>query len=172
MWKCLLIILAMQVSDLKTGMYLTNTGSASIPLYDSKDGTGTPFLTIQPGQMIGQVVDFSNGPAGQVIYFTSDAITAAEPVVDKLISWLPGVSWVLAANFSDIVANVDDTQVTQQAAAIQASADQGASLRNALQQALTSVKQAVLGDWSFWEIGGVAVGIYVLLHWKTFFKSR
>src|ERR1700753_367680 len=97
---------AIAASDLKKGMYITNDGNITIPVYASTDGTGTPELTIQPGQLIGQIVDFSTGPGGVVVYFTSDAINSASSIFDRisnyLLAWTGAVVNAGSVNISDL----------------------------------------------------------------------
>lgn len=171
----------MTAADLKIGMYLTNDGQNAIPLYDSPDGTGTVALSIQPGALIGQIVDFSTGPAGVTVAFTSAAIYATGTTTEKIVNWVLQIvpdavfkaSPALMANFTDIAANVSAKQVADQNGAIATSEDQGASLKNTAKQNLKDIAGAaasIFGNWSMWELIGIFGLSYVLLNWNTFFK--
>lgn len=177
----------MSPSDLEIGMHLTNTGTGSIPLYDSPDGTGTVALSIAPGSVIGQIVDFSTGPAGVTVAFTSQSIYNTGTTTDKIVNWVlnlfPDMAFTaspaLMANYNDIAANVDDAQIKTQAAALGSAVKQGASIANVVKQTLqdivtttTDTAQGLFGSWSVWEIGAVGLFTFMILNSKAFIKPR
>jgi len=43
-------------NDIEVGMYFTNDGTVSLPVYDDDTATGDVMLSINPGSNIGQVV--------------------------------------------------------------------------------------------------------------------
>lgn len=129
----------MQLADIRVGMVLTNDGHSPIPLYDGTAGNvgDPPILSIQPGQLIGQVTDKTVGSGGAVIVFTdphktnidaaSGAIEQASTISQKTIfylkSYLPFVrstdhSIAASASFASIQANVSDKQIADQLAAM------------------------------------------------------
>lgn len=120
-------------------MVLTNDGQNPIPLYDGTAGNvgDPPMLTIQPGQLIGQVTDKTVGSGGAVIVFTDphktnidaaggaieSAATISQKTVFYLKSYIPFIRSTdhnIAAStaFTNIQANVSDKQIADQLAAM------------------------------------------------------
>lgn len=153
-------------------MYLSCDGPGSIPVYDDKAANGNVLLTIAPGQLIGQIHNIQTGPSGSVIWFASDAITSASPWYSKItggiletVDWVNPLWWLDdtaketqwgqygSVKFTDLEANVTDAQVAQQNAAIEATEDQGAGVKNKLsniaskagQTAGAAIKSALSG---------------------------
>lgn len=161
-----------QLSDLKQGMYLNNSGQTSIPVYDDFDTTKDPILTIAPGEMIGQIVDFKNSNAGAAVLFSSDAISSALPLSEKVwyylnpFIWGTGYKRTGVVNFVDLQNNVSDSQVASQNNALANSATNGVSFGNAFKEVTTDITSS-LGE----SIPWVPITlIFVALNWKTFFK--
>lgn len=152
---------AIQKSDLAVGMYFNNDGPGSIPLYDSADGTGDPVMTILPGQLIGQITDFGDGPNGYVVGFTSDAIsnnqTGTETAMNYLLGWTGLVVPALSANFSDLQNNINSSQISTQKSAIDTANANGLSLTASLVNALKNAESAAgsIVFWPFVIIAGV-----------------
>jgi hypothetical protein len=127
----------MKPEDIKVGMCLTNDGTGSIPVYDSKDASGSPMLTIAPGSYIGQVCQIDNGVGGVVIAFTSEEINAAMTVLEKiewyfLFKWIPKEVFAGAVRYSDLQANVSDKQIVEQVQAIADAEANGISFKNSI----------------------------------------
>lgn len=140
----------MQISDLKIGMILVNTGTKAIPLYHDQQASGKVALTIKPGEVIGQIVDFGSGVGGATVTFvdhsevgaievTTGPITSSGRAGEKLLSY--SLSWLLdpvkvsaTARFADIRANVSDDQIIEQGSAIQNAKANGVSLSNEIKK--------------------------------------
>ena len=121
----------MELSDIKVGMILTDTGPGSIRLYHDNACTDPTDSYIKPGQVIGQVVEVI--PGTQTVVFTdpsttgnfqqasgpiTDAATIPEKIASYSLSWLVNDARASAGvKFSDLQANVSDAQV-QKAQAI------------------------------------------------------
>lgn len=156
---------AISASDLKKGMYITNDGDTAIPVYATSDGTGTPELTIQPGQLIGQIVDFSTGPGGVVVYFTSDAITSASSIFDQignyLLQWTGAVVNAGSVNISDLQ-DITSGQIQQQNSAITTAAAQGVNLANSIKEAAGAAGDALGGATSsFLKAAWLPIAIWI-----------
>lgn len=171
------VIGAIQQTELQIGMYLTNDGPGTIPVYPNKDGTGTAELTISPGELIGQIVDFSNGPTGMVVYFTSDAITAASSIFDKIgnyiLSFIPGQPIVNAGavNFTDLQSNIDESQINKQQTAINNAAAQGATLANSIKKVAKETGDVIGGVFKgLWPVVLIGAGLWLVTH--SSFKGK
>lgn len=166
------------IADLKKGMYLTNNGKTVIPLYDENDGTGPVLISIRPGELIGQVMDFRTGPKGNVILFSSDAITAntglAQRALVYMLTWVPDRFYnVASANFADIQNNVSVQSVSEQNAAIANANANGVSLTNSIKSVAKGAGEA-LGEVGTslipWNLVLIAAGGYVVINWNKYFK--
>jgi hypothetical protein len=154
----------MQQRDLKIGMCLTNDGTGAIPIYDNQDGSGTPMLTIQPKQYIGQIVDFNDGQGGYIVQFTSDDIQSSMSTVEKiewyfLLKWIPKEVFAGAVRFTDLAANVSDAQIKEQTDAVATALDNGISFEGSIVKMTNTVKAA--GKDLLW-FGLGAFGLYLL----------
>lgn len=123
----------MDIKTLQIGMFLTCDGPGSIPVYQDIDTSSTVLLTIAPGQVIGQIVDFKDTDKQWVI-FSSQTIKDQNPWYDKALSILPGFDAVGAVLFTDIQANVKDSSVQTQADWMAQNAQQAATLQNSIKQ--------------------------------------
>jgi hypothetical protein len=159
-------------SDITIGMVLVNEGPSGIPVYNSKDATGDPEMTVAPKAKIGQVVDVVAG-ADYIFYFTSDEITASASVFDKVGSWIlgliPGKPVVNAGavKFAEIANNISQSQIDSQNAIISNAANNGVSVSNSIKAAAKGAGEfatsAVSGlAQGFWPLILVAAGIYVV----------
>lgn len=161
----------MTAADLKIGMILTNDGKSAIPLYDTQDGTGDVILSIAPGQLIGRIVDFSTGPAGVTIAFTSQAIydsgSKFEKMVDYIAELVPNFIFeanpALVANAVDVLANVSAAQVAAFQTAMDTAGANEASMKNAVVADLQKLGKAVESAVGWVPITILALfGIYIL----------
>lgn len=163
-----------QIGQLQKGMYLSNDGNGNIPVYDKMDST-EPMLTITPGQMIGLITDFKNNTQGAAVIFYSDEIASSVPFGEKVLYysnpllWGTGYKITGIVNFRDLQANVSDAQVEKQNAAIANANANGTSIANDFKEVVTGVSDAITSNIP-WGLAAGAVGVYVLLNWKNFFK--
>lgn len=162
----------MNQGDLKRGMYLVNDGPGPIPVYLSGNATGKVGLVVMPKELIGQIVNFTNGPNGYVVRFQSEAIYRAGSFFEEAFSWLTNGAMVVSGsvNFSDLQKNVTDKQVSAQLSAINAAEAKGASFENAVKDLAHSASN-IIGDVIPWNLVWVAGGFYVVTHWKNFFSQ-
>jgi hypothetical protein len=164
-----------QLADLKIGMYLKNDGKNAIPVYDGSEGTGKPVLNIKPGEMIGKIFDFHNGPNGATVLFGSEAITSALPVSEKAVYYvfLSTFSSITGSvNFDDLAANVSSGQVQEQQIALDNAAAHGVSLSNTIKKVTKEAGETVSEAAESiipWKLVLAAGGVYVLLNWNKFF---
>lgn len=166
------------LSEIKKGMYLSNNGKDIINLYDSKDGTGDILLSIKPGQIIGKVVDFSNGPIGSVVLFASDKINDASGALTRFnnyfFNWVPGVTFEAAsANFSDIQANISEENIQKQNVAMGMAAANGVNITNSIKSAAEGAGDIISdagGKLIPWNLVWGAGAVYVVINWNKFFK--
>jgi len=148
--------------------------STNIPMYYNLDATGSDImLQIQPGQLIGGVADIRNGPDGVVIDFVSDAIDTANmldhPITYFIFAHLPFVKPAGAVKFQDLQTHVTDAQLQVQQQAIKNSDDNGMSLANSIKKVAQGAADVVTGSIP-WGLVAAATGVYILTHWKEFFK--
>lgn len=171
----------MKPEDLKIGMYLTNEGHGSgttgwsdqtVPVYKSFDGTGPVLTVVKNGDLIGQIVDILSGPNGTVYIFVSPQITEAKPFIAKELGYIldsiPGITYGASVNFEDIKNNVTDQQVAEQAGAIYQAEENGVSIQNTIKKTLNTITNTAASG--LWKAGGIALGAYVIMNWKQFFK--
>lgn len=129
----------MTANDLKVGMVLVNDGTGNVLVYDNKDASGSPMLTVAPKGYIGQIVEIDNGVDGVVVQFTSDDITKAMSTLEKIeyyfvLKWIPSEVFAGAVRFADLQANVSDKQIADQVAAIKQAEDNGISFKNSIEK--------------------------------------
>lgn len=170
----------MNQNDLKIGMHFTNDGKSAIPMYGRSDATGEPFLQIQPGEYIGQIVDFTVGPDGLLISFVSDVIeskaTMIQRTVDYLLSWEPDMIKPQAAGivkFADFAADVSNQQLQHQIDAMSTAEQSGNTLANGIKKVTAAAGEAVAEAAENivpWGLVGVAALIYVMMNWQKFAK--
>jgi hypothetical protein len=152
-----------QLSDLKIGMYLKDTGPGTITVYENADTTSNAMVTIQPGSLIGQIHDFKYSNGEEWVIVTSADITAAEPWYSKAAGvtqtitlgfldpfwWADSTrntnNWGLygAVRLADIQANVSDAEVKGQNDLIAANADSASSLTNNIKSLAKGTGQVV-----------------------------
>lgn len=131
--------------DLKIGMHLTNDGTGNILVYDNLDATGSPMLTVKPGQYIGQIVDLRQGQGGLVIDLISDDITKAAPIAERvyvwILDWLPFYQeWVAGGvRFANLQQNVSDNQIAEQKQAMAIAENNGVSLVNSIKKVASGI---------------------------------
>jgi len=161
--------------DLEIGMYLNNDGPAQVALYDDWEHLPEPpTLLIKKGELIGQIVDFKNGPDGLIVIFISDKITQKGSLMEKAVYY--SVGWLLddvkigfGARFKNIQNCVRVKQVAEQKTAIQNAKDKGVNLTNMVKKAAGTLSTAVsetvkaIIPWDLvWIAGGIWLGGKVL----------
>ena len=135
------------LSDLKIGMYLHNEAAVGLPLYDNKQADSPPVFYVAPGEEIGQIVDFSTGPNGPTVIFTSDRIQQDENFIQKglqwILSWSSGTYYGAAARFNNIQRAVTPSQIGSQKAALDYAEANGTSLKTQFLNAVHNTSELV-----------------------------
>jgi hypothetical protein len=177
---------------LEIGMYMNCTGPNSITVYANPDSSKDILLTVQPGQLIGQVHDFVQDKATgeQMVVFTSPAITKAEPwysyaagIVETLAATVDPIWWIDttrttdnwglygAVKISEIQANVSKTEITNELNSLHSTDANGQTVANNIKKLAKGTGQilaeAIEGLTSGLGVSGIGLGFIALLLWAA-----
>lgn len=176
----------MQIADLKIGMYLHNESKKfSLPLYGNPEGENKPVMMVAPGQLIGQIVDFSSGTKGPSVVFTSERINKRVSFWKKagtyifpvfyVIRWLEGKeNWGCGVPFEFLKRLITDAQIAKQAELLAKKEAEGNPIANGIKKVFVSAAEIVSETAEAlipWKLLLAAAGAYVLINWSTFKPS-
>lgn len=152
-------------NDIEVGMYFTNDGTVSLPVYDDDTATGDVMLSINPGSNIGQVVQLKYGAGGLVIQFSSDDIHNAMSGLEKaewfFLKLIPGARAVGNVKFDDLKNVVSDPQMAKQKAGIQTAKDNGVNIANTIKK-IVKKGEDIAAAAIPWKTILIAAGIYLV----------
>ena len=163
------IISGITQDQLKVGMYITNHGSAPIPIYNSVDATGEVAFTVAPGELIGQIVDMGNGPNGYVVGVTSVKVDEHSSIMDKvdnfLLGWTGTVALVGTINFADLKDSINTEYIAKQNEAILQAEQSGVSFENSVKKVAKETMSVVSGAFGeLWPIVLIAGVLFIASH--------